>query len=414
MSMINLRANLSAILLACLAIRPVQAQKTEPLFFEHKAEIRCAQYDEDDNLLITASVDGIVKLWDPESGRLIRSFGTVTKLSKSFLADFSPDGKLIATINGRGGRVWNTKFGDLVFSLAGFSDTIKSIHFSNNNKWLVATSLDGTAKVWDTHTGKLHHSLNHTYESLGKKEEHNAVTDARFCDKDQSVVTGSGSLLRNSMYLALDSGHSVDNKRFAERYDSNALVWDVKTGKVIHTLAGYPFDVSPDGGRIVSGSINIKGRDARVWDVSTGNLIRSLSVNAGKVTTCQFSMNGKWILTASAEDGRCKLWEASSGKIFLDLKVGTGNISSTARLSFDGNWISTFSPDTIKVWNVASGKLQYSMPADHPLTFSNDSRRMIILSGKRASVYDIVSCKPVTVEKQAVSAGKKKVLKVVR
>jgi len=144
MPLINLGSKLPAILLACLAMRTVYAQKTEPLFFEHNAEIVCAQYDEDDNLLMTASMDGIVKLWDPATGRLIRSFGAVTRLSKSFSAEFSPDGKLIATINGRGGKVWNTKFGDLVCTLSGYSDTIKSIHFSNNSKWLVAASLDGT------------------------------------------------------------------------------------------------------------------------------------------------------------------------------------------------------------------------------------------------------------------------------
>ena len=414
MSLINLRPKLAAILLACLAIIPVHAQKTEPLFFEHNAEIVCAQYDEQDNLLITASANGIVKLWDPETGRLIRSFGSVTPLSKSFFADLSPDGKLIGTINGRGGKVWNTKYGDLVCSLTGYSDTIKTIHFSSNSKWLITASLDGTAKLWDVQTGKRHHSLNHMLESLGKKEQQNALTDARFCDKDKSIVTGSGEIIQESKNLALDSSLSFDIKKSSGRYDSTALVWDMKTGKVVHTLAGYPFDVSPDGGRIVSGSVNVAGQNARVWDVATGNLIRALSGHTGKVTTCQFSRNGKWILTASAEDGTCRLWEAASGKFICYLNAGPENISSTAQFSPDGKLISTFSQDTTKIWDVASGKLLHSMPAGQPLTFSNDSRHMIVLTGKQAAVYDTVSGKPVMVEKKLVAKGTKKVLKVVR
>src|SRR5258706_8483445 len=160
-------------------MRLVYAQKSETIFFEHKTEIISPQYDVNDNLLITASIDGIVKLWDPATGKLIRPFSSVTRPSKSFSAELSPDGKLIATINGRGGKVWNTKFGDLVCILSGYRDTIKSVHFSGNSKWLVAASLDGTAKLWDVHTGKRHHSLNHMFESLGK-EQQSGVTDARF------------------------------------------------------------------------------------------------------------------------------------------------------------------------------------------------------------------------------------------
>ena len=411
--MITLRPRLLIILFACLFARLVYAQKSEPIFFEHKTEILCAKYDEDDNLLITASTDGVVKLWDPATGRLIRPFGSVARPSKTFSAELSPDGKLIATINGRGGRVWNTKFGDLVCILAGFSDTIKSVHFSSNSKWLVAASLDGTANLWDVQTGKRHHSLNHMFESLGKKELQSGVTDARFCNKDKSIITGSGKAIRDSMHQAVDSSLSINsNKRYVAQYDSNALVWDLKTGKVIDTLAGYPFDVSPDGGRIITGSVNTAGQDARVWDAATGKLILSLSGHTGKVTTCQFSRNGKWILTASVADGTCRVWDVLSGKFIGDVKAGPENVNSTAQFSPDGKWISTFSQDTTKLWETATGRLLQTIPAGQPLTFSNDSKRMVILTGKRGSVYDTVSGQPVMVEKKPVVAGNKKVVKV--
>jgi len=51
------------------------------------------------------------------------------------------------------------------------------------------------------------------------------------------------------------------------------------------------------------------------------------------------------------------------------------------------------------------------MPAGQPLIFSNDSRNIVVLTGKRAAVYDAVSGKSVTVEKKPVSTTKK-VLKV--
>ena len=409
----TLRSPLLVIFFACLSIRLVHAQKSEPLYFEHKTEIVSAQYDENDNLLITASVDGIVKLWDPATGKLIRPFGSVTRPSKTFSAELSPDGKLIATINGRGGKVWNTKFGDLVCILSGYSDTIKSIHFSSNSKWLVAGSLDGTAKLWDIHTGKRHHSLNHMFESLGKKELQSGVTDARFCDNDKAIITGSGKAIRDSMHQAVDSSLSVNgNKRYVAEYDSNTLVWELKTGKVLDTLAGYPFDVSPDGARIITGSVNTARQDARVWDAVTGKLMLALSGHAGKVTTCQFSKNGKLILTASIEDGTCRVWDALTGKSICSLNAGPEHANNTAQVSPDGKWISTYSQDTTKIWETSTGKLQHAIPAGKLVTFSNDSRHMVILTGKRGSIYDTVSGQPVIVEKKADIAGNKKVVKV--
>ncbi len=401
---------LHSFVLVCLVMGPVYAQKTEPLVFEHNAEIVCAQYNADGDLLITASVNGIVKLWDAETGKLIRSFGATTPPSKSFYADFSPDGKLIATIFERSGKVWSTKFGDLVFSLNGYSDTIKSIHFSKNSKWLIAGSLDGTVKLWDVQTGKRHHSLNHMYESLGKKEQKNGVTDAKFCDKDKSIVTGSGKASLDFVPIAQYSSMSATDKKYSERYDSSSLVWDMKTGKVIHTLVGYPFDVSPDGSRIVTGSVNTTSQTAQVWDVATGSVIHLLRGHNGKVTACQFSKDGKWILTSSAEDGTCKLWE-TSGKSVCYLNTGPVNTGSIAHLSPNDKMISTFSQDTTKIWNIATGKLLHALPSGRSPVFSIDSRRVIVLTGNRATVYEALSGKPVMVEKKPAGKEIKKALK---
>jgi WD40 repeat protein len=132
--------------LVCLATSLAHAQKTEPLVYEQNASIVCAQFDKKDNLVITGSANGIVKLWDPETGRFIRSFGATQPLSNSFFADFSPDGKVVVAINGMGGKVWNTKYGDFIFPLTGYGDTIVSIHFSNDSKWLITASRDGTVE----------------------------------------------------------------------------------------------------------------------------------------------------------------------------------------------------------------------------------------------------------------------------
>jgi WD40 repeat protein len=410
MRLTNIKLTLALLVLACYAGPSAFGQK-EPLFFEHNAEIIHAQYDEDDNLIITTAANGIVNLWDPETGRLIRTFGVVARQSPWFLTDFSPDGKLIAAVNGRAGKIWNTKFGDIVCSLSGYSDTITAIHFSANNRWLVAASQDGTAKLWDPHSGKRSHSLNHQLESLGKKDQQHGVTDVRFCDQDQLVVTGSGLPVWDSVTVRLDSTHT--GRRFMEHYDSAILVWDVKSGKVNHIVKGYPFDISPDGAHLVSGSVNTADRSARVWDILAGKLLFTLTGHKGEVTACRFSQNGKWILTASADDLTCRLWDVASGKEQRHWETGPLSRHGDAiQFSPDSRWVSTFARDSIKLWEAGTSRLVRTVAADHPVVFSNDSRHLVVLSGTRASVYETVSGKPVMVEKKPVGKGAKKVLRV--
>lgn len=390
------------ILLLCAAA-PACAQRA--LTFEHTTNILSACYADDDKLLITASTDGIVKLWDPETGRLIRSFGSTLKESNNYSADFSPNGKLVATIGGRGGRVWNTKFGDLMFSLTGYGDTIKSIHFSSDSKWLLASSLDGSAKLWDVQLGKRHHNLNHMFESLGKNEKRSGVTEAKFCNKEKSIATGSIHLVHDSTF---NNGTQVDHPR----YDSALLIWDLKTGKVTHVLAGYPFSVSHDELNIISGSANTSGRDARVWNAESGKLILTLHGHEGKVTSCEFSKHGQWILTASHEDGTCRLWNSITGDVIHLIKTQIDPESSASQLSADNKWIVTFSGDSTKAWDAATGKLRYVIRTDRPVIMAANSKRMVVIEGRFATLFDIVTGKAIRLNEQEGPAKSKKELKV--
>jgi WD40 repeat protein len=266
--------------------------------------------------------------------------------------------------------------------------------------------------LWNVQKGKRDQTLNHLLESLGKGRQ-NGVTEAQFCNKNKSIVTGCGACIRESETVTIDTTFSLEVGKTSGVYDSTALIWDMQTGKVIHVLKGYPFDVSPDGGRIVSGSVNTSGNNASVWDVTTGNLVLSLSGHTGKVTSVQYSRNGKWIFTASAQDGTCRIWDGITGKFICYLNAGPGNPGSTYQLSPDGKMISSFSQDTVRIWNVAEGRLMHSIYANRPPTFSNDSRQMLIFNGRKAVALETVSGKPVMVEKKPVTNSKKKVLKVI-
>ena len=89
----------------------------------------------------------------------------------------------MATASGDGtARIWETKTGKPVLTLEGHSGTVQSIAFSVDGRFLVSGSDDRTARIWDAATGAVLLTL----------EGHaNTVRSAAISADNRTVVTGS-------------------------------------------------------------------------------------------------------------------------------------------------------------------------------------------------------------------------------
>jgi WD40 repeat protein len=69
---------------------------------------------------------------------------------------FSSDGKFILTGDSEGvGRLWNTNTGQLLREFKGHTDTINyGVAFSPDGKKVVTSSWDKTVRIWDIETGE--------------------------------------------------------------------------------------------------------------------------------------------------------------------------------------------------------------------------------------------------------------------
>lgn len=155
--------------------------------------------------------------------------------------------------------------------------------------------------------------------------------------------------------------YSPNGKYVVTRADDDkaANVWEVSSGKLLHSLGGHIDEVgsteySPDGKFIATTAKNT----IKLWDATSGNNLYT-SEAPESIEWPQFSKNGKLILTGG--DKNVHLWEAASGKLLYSLKDAAPSLY--AQFTGDEKFIMTTALDanTVKLWDVATGKLIHSL-----------------------------------------------------
>lgn len=258
-----------------------------------------------------------IKLWDLVSGRLIRDIKVYTESIKSI--NFSIDNKIIASGNiDKTIKLWNANTGDYIRTFRGHNGSIYSVTFSSDGKMIASISHDATIKLWDFSSGE----LLKTFSRYSELTDSPKFSLESFDSVDSSVVDK----------IVLDSKHtgivnticiSSNNKWLASGGDDGAIkLWDIVKGKIIHTLRGH------------TGSIN------------------SLSFTPD----CR-------IIASASDDGTVKLWSTASGEVIRTLKGHSESVKSV-KFSPDGNIIVSINAQNVVIFDVASGQLQRTLELD--------------------------------------------------
>lgn len=243
--------------------------------------------------------------------------------------EYRPDGRYMVSSSGDDtARVWDGATGQLLYTLVGHTDNVSSAFFSPNGKYILTVSDDATARLWDTATGALIHIL-----------------------RGHAGPVQSGTFSPDSLQiLTAGSDHSV-------------RVWDAVTGTLLKTLTGptgelYVVRVSPDGRRIVAA-----GQDAVVyiWDRATYDLLSQLRGHTRPIRSAILSADGALVATAS-DDGTTRVWQFPSGALLATFDHGNSVFVSNLTFSPDGRSLLTVGSDSSpRVWDVPASPV--SAPA---------------------------------------------------
>jgi WD40 repeat protein len=214
----------------------------------------------------------------------------------------------------------------------------------------------------------------------------------------------------NGVALSADGRRAVSTS-----WDHTLKVWDVDTGREIPTFAGHSDIVhkvalSADGRYAVSASSD---NMLKILDFHSGREVRTLSGHINIVTSRSIQVNrrGREVRTfmspvvalsadgrraAASDDQTLKVWDVDSGREVCILTGHTGSVYGVA-LSADGRRAVSGSDDqTLKVWDLDSGRevrtLAGHSDSVNDVALSADGRRAVSASSDNIlMVWDLDS-----------------------
>jgi WD40 repeat protein/serine/threonine protein kinase len=315
-----------------------------------RSMITSVAYSADGRHLATTGTDGTIRVYETDSGRLVRAL--VTPGAACSVVAWSPDGKTLAIgCNDKAVQLWDVASGRLLRTMREHTSYVTAVSWSPDGTMLASGSHDNTVRLWNVADGKLRDTL----------QLHMARVNALAWSPDgKTVASGSD--------------------------DKTVRLWNAETGDHLLALgrdgAVRALAWSPDGTRIVSGD------DTKVlWFCDAESGQSTVRQDAGQPVKALAWMPGGNTVCVALADGAARIMEVESGRILRGVQGQIGE-GAEAACSPDGRTVAFGRNDgALHVWEIRSGKRvvdvaghkvrtptwNYTMP---PLAWSPDGKML--------------------------------------
>jgi WD40 repeat protein len=245
--------------------------------------VRSVAYSPDGQQALSGSDAGTMKLWNVNTGELLRTFTGHT--SHVYSVAYSPDGqRALSGSSDDTMKLWNVNTGEIFHTFTGHTDGVSSVAYSPDGQRALSGGGDKTLKLWNVNTGEVLRTFTgHT----------SYVTSVAYSPDGQRALSGS--------------------------WDETLKLWNVNTGEELRTFTGHTGEVksvaySPDGQRALSGAgsdADYRDKTMKLWNVNTGEVLRTFKGHTSDVMSVAYSPDGQGVLSGS-RDSTLKLRKAIS------------------------------------------------------------------------------------------------------
>jgi len=390
----------------------------------------------------------ILYIWDLEEMTILHEIKELPSRINSVA--FSPDGYTLASVGDDGMiRLWNPVTGKLKRSISGFTNDLMGVKFSADSRQLIIDVYKQPSVILQLDSGKQVPATPESLDPLAIQMVNDGYllsgegSILRFSPDGETLAVGHGSIqiwdvgtqsLKTSLFT--DEALNIAGMTFSSDGNHLAVVtvggdvyaWDIHSGKqeffvsakiLLNAQVLYAAGAGGIGSGIGTGVVGEQGiafsPDAsqlalsngptvELWDIQTDTKVLTLEQTEPVMfpTKITFSADGHSLYAALNRNRDLVVWNAKTGKLIHRLNLPHVDPNAYSATEMYGQWFARNNYDEedywIEIWNVETGqmiKIPTHMREAEPLRISADGKFFAaILKNDQLYLWDVVSGQP--------------------
>jgi WD40 repeat protein len=302
-------------------------------FPRHTSPLSSVSFSPDGRMAATCSSlrgDPVVRLWDPQTGRLLRSLDASNAGGVSDVA-FSPDGRTLASCDWSGEkkvRIWDVRTGRERHALAGHEGGCTRVAFSPDGKRLASGDAyynrkgqqEGRLCIWDAEAGKLLREVRGTRGAIQQvaftgdgRHVLAAANGIHVYDADTGQLVGEPFLAPTRIW---STAPSINGRLLATTDGFHPVrLWELASRREIPLAVpggnGYGVTLSPDGHTLAVTTGSLQCKNVVLFHWPSGQTVGRVSIDGGVRFRAFFTPDGRRLAVLPDVESSALIWDVA-------------------------------------------------------------------------------------------------------